>query len=29
MPIWFFDWFIGGVMGIYKTMEHFEGHKNK
>lgn len=26
-PIWFFDWFIGGVMGIYKTMEHFEGHK--
>ncbi len=26
-PIWFFDWFIGGVMGIYKTMDHFQGHK--
>jgi len=25
MPIWFFDWFIGGVMGIYRTMEHFKG----
>lgn len=23
----FFDWFVGGIMGIYKTMEHFEGHK--
>jgi len=28
LPIWFFDWFIGGVMGIYRTMEFFEGHKN-
>ncbi|MDX5583695.1 MAG: SDR family oxidoreductase [Aureibaculum sp.] len=27
-PIWFFDWFVGKVMGIYKTMEHFKGHKN-
>jgi len=26
MPIWFFDWFIGRVMGIYRTMEHFKGH---
>ena len=26
-PIWLFDWFVGGVMGIYKTMEHFEGRK--
>lgn len=27
LPIWFFDWFVGKVMGIYKTMEHFEGRK--
>ena len=27
-PIWFFDWFIGGVMGIYKTMDHFQGRKS-
>lgn len=27
MPIWFFDWFIGDVMGIYKTMQHFKGRK--
>jgi short-subunit dehydrogenase len=26
MPIWFFDWFVGGVLGIYKTMAHFKGH---
>ena len=26
-PIWFFDWFVGKVLGIYSTMEHFEGHK--
>lgn len=26
-PIWFFDWFIGKVLGIYKTMDHFEGRK--
>lgn len=25
MPIWFFDWFIGGVMGIYKGMDEFTG----
>ncbi|MCD1117585.1 SDR family oxidoreductase [Chryseobacterium turcicum] len=25
-PIWFFDWFVGNVMGIYKTMDHFKGH---
>jgi short-subunit dehydrogenase len=24
-PIWFFDWFIGGVMGIYRGMEGFKG----
>ncbi|NLP57214.1 SDR family oxidoreductase [Lutibacter sp. B1] len=27
LPIWFFDWFVGRVMGIYKTMEHFTGRK--
>lgn len=27
MPIWFFDWFIGGVFGVYKTMDHFTGRK--
>ncbi len=24
-PIWFFDWFIGKVLGVYSTMEHFTG----
>ncbi len=28
LSIRFFDWFVGGVLGIYKTMEHFTGHKN-
>ena len=27
MPINLFDWFAGSVLGIYKTMEHFTGHK--
>ena len=27
MPVWFFDWFIGRVVGIYHTMDHFKGHK--
>ena len=27
MSINFFDWFAGSVLGIYKTMEHFSGHK--
>lgn len=27
-PIWFFDWLVGGVFGIYKTMDDFKG-KNK
>lgn len=27
MPIRFFDWFTGSVLGIYKTMEHFTGRK--
>jgi short-subunit dehydrogenase len=25
LPIRIFDWFVGSVMGIYKTMEKFEG----
>ena len=27
MSIQLFDWFAGSVLGIYKTMEHFTGHK--
>ncbi|MBC5994338.1 SDR family oxidoreductase [Pontibacter cellulosilyticus] len=27
MPVRLFDWFVGGVLGIYKTMEHFKGRK--
>ncbi|MAO09389.1 MAG: short-chain dehydrogenase [Flavobacteriaceae bacterium] len=27
LPIRIFDWFAGNVLGIYKTMEHFVGHK--
>ena len=27
MSINIFDWFAGTVLGIYKTMEHFTGHK--
>ncbi|MFD1293798.1 SDR family oxidoreductase [Lutibacter holmesii] len=27
MSINVFDWFAGSVLGIYKTMEHFTGHK--
>lgn len=26
MPIRFFDWFIGNVMGVYHTMSDFTGH---
>lgn len=26
-PVWFFDWFVGRVLGIYHTMEHFTGRK--
>ncbi len=28
MPIPLFDFVVGKVLGIYKTMEHFEGRKN-
>ncbi len=27
MSVNFFDWFAGSFLGIYKTMEHFVGHK--
>lgn len=27
LPVWLFDWFVGRVLGIYKTMEHFKGRK--
>ena len=27
MSVNFFDWFAGSLLGIYKTMEHFTGHK--
>ncbi|WP_037319886.1 SDR family oxidoreductase [Salegentibacter sp. Hel_I_6] len=26
-PIWFYDWFVGGVIGVYKTMDDFKGRK--
>ncbi|MCM4158609.1 SDR family oxidoreductase [Antarcticibacterium flavum] len=28
-PIWFFDWFVGKVLGVYHTMDHFEGRKDQ
>ncbi len=28
-PIWFFDWFVGKTLGIYKGMDEFKGGKNK
>lgn len=28
-PIWFFDWFVGKILGVYHTMDHFEGRKNR
>jgi short-subunit dehydrogenase len=28
-PIWLFDVIVGKGLGIYKTMEHFEGRKNQ
>lgn len=27
LPFRFFDWFVGKVLGVYKTMEHFTGRK--
>lgn len=26
-PLGLFDWFVGKVLGVYKTMEHFKGRK--
>lgn len=28
LPLWFFDWFVGKVLGIYKGMSHFKGRTN-
>jgi all-trans-retinol dehydrogenase (NAD+) len=28
LPVRIFDWFAGSVLGIYKTMDHFKGHKS-
>lgn len=25
-PVRFFDWFVGGVLGVYKGMDEFKGH---
>jgi short-subunit dehydrogenase len=25
LPVWFFDWFVGKVLGVYSTMDHFKG----
>jgi short-subunit dehydrogenase len=27
LPIGLFDWFVGKILGIYKTMDHFKGHQ--
>jgi all-trans-retinol dehydrogenase (NAD+) len=27
LPVWFFDWFVGKVMGVYGTMDHFRGRR--
>ena len=26
-PIWFYDWFVGRLIGVYKTMDDFKGQK--
>jgi short-subunit dehydrogenase len=26
-PIWFYDWFVGRIIGVYKTMDEFKGRK--
>jgi short-subunit dehydrogenase len=28
-PIWFYDWFVGRIIGVYKTMDEFKGHDKK
>ena len=28
-PVRFFDWFVGGVLGVYKGMDQFKGHKKE
>jgi len=27
LPIGLFDWFVGKILGVYKTMDHFKGHQ--
>lgn len=27
LPVRWFDWFAGGVLGVYHSMDHFTGHK--
>ncbi|SHG53468.1 Short-chain dehydrogenase [Salegentibacter echinorum] len=27
-PIWFYDWFVGQIIGVYKTMDNFKGRNN-
>ena len=27
LPVRLFDWFVGRVLGVYKTMEHFQGRR--
>jgi len=26
-PIWFYDWFVGRIIGVYKTMDEFKGRR--
>lgn len=27
LPVRWFDWFVGGVLGVYHSMDHFTGHQ--
>lgn len=27
LPVRWFDWFVGGVLGVYHSMDHFAGHR--
>lgn len=29
LPARFYDWFVGGVLGVYRSMDQFEGRKTK
>lgn len=28
LPVRWFDWFVGGILGVYRSMDHFKGHPN-